>query len=232
MAAVNDKFPIFSHVQLSSSEASVASYLLAHLDEVGTLRVKDVSDACFTSTTTVVRLAKKLGFKGFSELAFALERVHRSNGNQRQTATELGDNAERFRSLLSRDRHIFLFGEGWSMLVTEYMERKFSLAGYSAITRSYLDTDTLLDSRDISIAIMVSKSGYTADILEAARKCHDHAIPVAAFTGNRDSDIARVSDMLFVEHDDAPLDTLNQDYNLFYSRCIALFEMLFKGRSA
>lgn len=56
----------------SGNEQLVSQYLLEHLDEVDSLSITDVSKATFTSLSTSVRLANKLGFQGYKELRKAL----------------------------------------------------------------------------------------------------------------------------------------------------------------
>ena len=57
-------------VQLTEAEKSVLTFLLTHLDEALKLGVRGIAKANFTSTSTVMRLAKKLGYNGFIEMYY------------------------------------------------------------------------------------------------------------------------------------------------------------------
>ncbi len=58
--------------QLAPSEARVAHYLLDHFQEIIGQPIDQVAAACQTSKTTVVRLCKQLGYKGYKALSIAL----------------------------------------------------------------------------------------------------------------------------------------------------------------
>ena len=69
--------------QLPPAEARVARYLLDHCQEVIGQPIEKVSEACQTSKTTVVRLCKQLGFKGYKALSIALSMELASGGENR-----------------------------------------------------------------------------------------------------------------------------------------------------
>ena len=59
-------------VSLTDTEQAVLEYLLLHLDEALKLGVRGVAKANFTSTSTVMRLSRKLGYNGFIEMYYKL----------------------------------------------------------------------------------------------------------------------------------------------------------------
>lgn len=52
----------------SSNEKEVAQYLLSHKEDIKSLSITDISKETFTSPSTTVRLAQKLGYNGWKEL--------------------------------------------------------------------------------------------------------------------------------------------------------------------
>lgn len=54
-------------IQLTDIERNVLEYLLTHLDQALKLGVRGVARENFTSTSTVMRLSRKLGYNGFIE---------------------------------------------------------------------------------------------------------------------------------------------------------------------
>lgn len=58
--------------QLAPAEARVAQYLLDHSYDVIGQPIESVSLACQTSKTTVVRLCKQLGYRGYKDFTVAL----------------------------------------------------------------------------------------------------------------------------------------------------------------
>ena len=55
-------------IQLTDIERNVLEYLLTHLDQALKLGVRGVARENFTSTSTVMRLSRKLGYNGFIEM--------------------------------------------------------------------------------------------------------------------------------------------------------------------
>ena len=59
-------------IQLTDIERNVLEYLLTHLDQALKLGVHGVARENFTSTSTVMRLSRKLGYNGFIEMYYKL----------------------------------------------------------------------------------------------------------------------------------------------------------------
>ena len=59
--------------KLSANELYIWEYIRKHTDECRTISIDQLSAACNISHTTILRFAKKLGLKGFSELKVVLK---------------------------------------------------------------------------------------------------------------------------------------------------------------
>ncbi|MDI2033398.1 MurR/RpiR family transcriptional regulator [Paenarthrobacter nitroguajacolicus] len=59
---------------LRPSERSIAEAVLADPSRVATISIGDLAEECGTSTTSVVRFAKKIGYSGYSDLRLDLVR--------------------------------------------------------------------------------------------------------------------------------------------------------------
>ena len=223
---------LFEAARLSSTEREVLVFLINHLDEVERMGVRRIAEACFTSPTTVIRLSKKLNYQGFKEMVYELKRF------ARPTMTSISASAgpdyscnedaiKAFRRAFVNPGSICLYGEGWSSMVTEYMEKKLIISGKQVVSHSYLGTNTLLKQiPNLSSGIFVSKGGSTTAVTEAARRCKHAGITTISFTGNPRGKLAQYSDALFTVQDDCPFDTENRGLNLFFARCISSFEQL------
>ncbi|MEG0592307.1 MAG: MurR/RpiR family transcriptional regulator [Coprobacillus sp.] len=55
-------------IKLSSAQEVVANFLRTERANIKEMTIKELADKTYTSTTTIIRLAKKLGFEGFEEL--------------------------------------------------------------------------------------------------------------------------------------------------------------------
>ena len=84
-----DKIDIEIINSFTVSELYVFTYLDKNKEEVIDLSVKELSDKTFVSTATVMRVAKKLGYSGFTELKYAIKQELDHRIEQTQTTKSL-----------------------------------------------------------------------------------------------------------------------------------------------
>lgn len=226
---------LYSAAKLSETEQSVLEYLLNNIDTLDDIGIKPVAMACFTSMTTVIRLSKKLGYRGYREMMYDLKHLQHVSREMNQSLKDssvhfvchTGD-VDVFIAALHRNRMIGVNGEGFSRIVAQYMATKLVGLGFLAVIQDFLETDQFVESNrnTLSCMMLISKSGQTEAILETARACHDAGITTLAFTGNEDSELAKTADAIFTIHDDHPMDLKNVKPNCFTGSCILAFEEL------
>ena len=125
---------------LTDTERTVLEYILDHLDTVQTEGVRGVARANYTSTSTIMRLARKMNYSGFVDMCYKLrsftETPHQTmqeeedflNGFSTQsllnynTYTQLKVCAEKL--LEQRDKMTFVYGTGFSGTVATYLTQK------------------------------------------------------------------------------------------------------------
>lgn len=56
----------------TKTEEDIASYVLAHADDVAAMNIGELSAATYTSNATIVRMCRKLGVEGYREFRIAL----------------------------------------------------------------------------------------------------------------------------------------------------------------
>ena len=208
---------LYSAAKLSETEQSV----LNNIDTLDDIGIKPVAMACFSSMTTVIRLSKKLGYRGYREMMYDLKHLQHVSREMNQSLKDssvhfvchTGD-VDVFIAALHRNRMIGVNGEGFSRIVAQYMATKLVGLGFLAVIQDFLETDQFVESNrnTLSCMMLISKSGQTEAILETARACHDAGITTLAFTGNEDSD--------------HPMDLKNVKPNCFTGSCILAFEEL------
>ena len=69
---------------LNDTEKKIVDYILQNFDHLGT--IKNISEDLFISPNTIIRLCKKLGYKGFSELKYTISQ------NQPEKKDDAGNN--------------------------------------------------------------------------------------------------------------------------------------------
>lgn len=224
---------LFASAKLSPTERKVLVFLINNAQELEGMGLKSVAKSCFTSSTTVIRLAQKLGYHGYRELSYELSTL--ADNQQGSSAPELSalgckctqQDIDIFNMALSKSGVACLYGEGWSHIIAEYIEKKMIIHGHQTILHDFLGTNTLLEQMpDLSMAILISKSGFTTAVNEAARRCKRVGIPIVSILGNKRSRLAQYSDAVFLVTDDHPFESENRSRNYFFARCIMVFEEL------
>ena len=66
--------------KLTDNERRVYDYLVENKSIIDTLKIKDISERTYTSAASVIRTAKKLGFKGYKELLYYL--INQENSSE------------------------------------------------------------------------------------------------------------------------------------------------------
>lgn len=62
-----------SYDNLSDSEKNMVSYLREHRQEIGEMTIVELGSRLLSSKSSVLRLAKKLGFRGYSDMKYSIE---------------------------------------------------------------------------------------------------------------------------------------------------------------
>ena len=121
---------------LTETEFTVLRYLVANIDRVLDLGVRGVAKANYTSATTVMRLAHKMGYRGFVEMQYKLMTMlrHGEAGMQPVDATEdplqsavLDQNdATTIRAVAQQiaaveSQYLYLYAAGFSGVIGQYM---------------------------------------------------------------------------------------------------------------
>nr|WP_249146473.1 MurR/RpiR family transcriptional regulator [Lacticaseibacillus rhamnosus] len=227
---------------LTETEFTVLRYLVANIDRVLDLGVRGVAKANYTSATTVMRLAHKMGYRGFVEMQYKLMTMlrHGEAGMQPVDATEdplqsavLDQNdVTTIRAVAQQiaaieNQYLYLYAAGFSGVIGQYMFKKFQILGKRCFFSTPGDSAALLENylEDLGLFIVVSKSGETQSVIDKAALVSSLPVPVVAFTGNADSTLAKMADWTLKVADDFPLDELNQRASLFYPQMLALFEL-------
>ncbi len=56
------------NIKLSTTENNIIQFILEHNEELENYSIRDLAKQTYSSTSTIIRLAKKLGYNGYEEL--------------------------------------------------------------------------------------------------------------------------------------------------------------------
>ncbi len=202
---------MFSHAAIASLnnlEMLVYNYVIKNRDKVMYMTIRELADAVGVSTTTVLRFCRKLKCEGYSEFRVRFKLYLEQNEPQQANfgASEIisffkGVNNDEFDNLLdqavdiilSSERIIFV-GAGTSGALAKYGARFFSNVGKFS---NHIDDPYFPVTNDMArnaLAIVLSVSGETEEILRFASQFSLHNCKVLSVTSNEHSRLAKLAD--------------------------------------
>ena len=150
--------------------------------------IQQIANENFLSTTSIVKMCKRLGFDGYSELYYHLSRQLASSGDRKaENLKSLIDNyddalVERFCALLRERRSgkMFTTGEGFSNIVGTYITQRLSICGFMAFNNVHFYDYMLFQEAhrgavndEAAVMFAVSQSGETEPVLNDVRQLSD-----------------------------------------------------------
>ena len=208
---------------LSKSEKKVADYIIKTPNDTIPLLITDLAQICQTSEASIVRFAKKLGFKGYQQFKIALvqetrmrpvnvnidkadssfamfekicEEIYSSLEKTKQTITP-SSFQRTCEAILSADK-ILVFGLGNSASIAmDCMHKMFRLGlNISAYTDNHMQAIAAAHANEKTTVIGISHSGQSKDVIEAMQTAKSNGATTIAITNIKKSPIENVSDIL------------------------------------
>src|SRR5699024_11560638 len=197
------------------------------LEEISTMSIVKLSENANVSTATIVRLMKKIGYDGYTSFKYT---IHNKMGNL-HSHKELEDiDTEIKRAILKNESEviktiqmlsigiiedaiqkihdsekIYLFARGFSEMIASEMATKLQLLEKNC--EMHNDPNIIkLKSRKIKdkeLAIFVSLSGETKELVEACKNLRINNTSTVTLTSKMDSSLAKMSDLVFVGYKDS-----------------------------
>ena len=228
---------------LTDTERAVLEFLLTHIDEALKLGVRGVAKANFTSTSTVMRLSRKLGYNGFIEMYYKLlgaagkgTPVYELNeGFLSHFAGDGNVSMENYRSLRlaaqrihKTDQMVFIYGIGFSSMMAEYLAKKLLVLGIKCIFSDGADSIGVFENNleDIGVFIAFSRSGRSPYVLNRVKMAEENSVFTMGFTNDGASPLKEYCSCVIEVPDDNPLDDRNMKPTLFFSKTITMIELL------
>ena len=193
-------------------EKLIAEYLLSNKKSIISMSAKEIGDVTNTSAPTVVRFSKKIGFDSLNEMKLQLslnlqsddenvdfEYLHSDLSTQNiirgvkssidsimnQTLGVLKEEElEKAIELLSKANNVYIFSVGSSSLVGMDFYYKLSRINKRCIAHSdthlQMTSSALMEKDDVAIAI--SYSGETKEVIKCAENAKSKGVPVISIT--------------------------------------------------
>ena len=170
---------------LSEDERKVITSITAHIER-GEKRagIQQIAAENYLSTASIIKMCKRLGFDGYSELYYHLSR--QLTGTDKRTEDTLGSFVDNYSDALvssfcellhaRRKGKFFTTGEGFSNIVGTYIVQRMSICGFMAFSNVHFydymifqEAQQSADADENDIMFAVSQSGETEPVLNDVR---------------------------------------------------------------
>ena len=214
----------FSNDSMGSAEKRIAAFLLAHSDELIHLSITELAQKCDCGNATIVRFSRRFGLEGYQELKIRLAAELNSASSigsdiqAEDTCLEIYQKriANIYNSLsntesvldpkqlelaitaiMKADR-IVTFGLGNSAAIAHDAAHKFLRLGFVAqsVCDNHMQAIVASHLKRESVAIGISHSGASKDIVEALRLCKIGGATTICITNYGVTPIVEVSDIV------------------------------------
>ena len=209
---------------LSDSEKKIADYILDNKDNILNLPISMLAEKIGTSAATIIRFCQSLGFKGYTELKFYVERellspvgeIEKIDKNDSikvlkqkifkfnkevidDTLMILDDSkVEKAIDAISGAQKINLYGEGGSGSIALSALNLFLQIGLpcSAFNDAFLQITSAAQLTKNDVAIGISHSGRAINTVDAMKVAKQKGATVICITGYANSPITEYSDIV------------------------------------
>lgn len=229
---------------LSEMEKTVLYYIVEHIDEVLKMGVRGVAKENFTSSSTIMRLTKKLGYRGFVDMYYKLlpmvknaegcidEDLHFISSFCSNTLLQYNSYEQMklfARKICELNNHfIFIYATGFSAMSAEYFNRKLLVLGRKCIVSSGMDSIGVFENNlaDMGMLITISRSGETQSVVDRVKIAKENGIFIVSFTNELENRVNALADIAFRIEDSNKLDDRNMMANTFFPNVLMLMELL------
>ena len=225
---------------LSDDERRVITSIVRHIELGGNkVGIQQIASENYVSTAFIMKLCKRLGFAGYSELYYNLAQSsgegHRSSDPDPLCGLIDGytpEQAEQFCKMLMqyKERKIFVVGEGFAEEVANYIVKRLAICGFMVFNHVHFYDYMLFREEAKRRAFKqamdeLAEEGGVEAIINDVREAESKGFSAICFTRRSDSKLARMSDLTFLV--DASNQTLISAVpNQFFGKVILAFEEL------
>lgn len=236
-----DLSKITKNKNLTKLEQQNLEFIIDNIDNVMEMGVRGVAKANFTSTSTIMRLAKKLGYTGFIDMVYSITPSISKEGKVGADANInlVGVDLLHLLKFITEEdiigciellrkakgKPVFIYATGFSKIIAEYLNKKLLILGLKCIL---CDSIGIFENNinDIETFIVISKSGETKEALNKVIVAKEKGKNIISFTKEIENSIAKLSHISFKIYDMHKLDDRNTLSNTFFPNVCMLIEYI------
>jgi DNA-binding MurR/RpiR family transcriptional regulator len=222
---------LYSNISLTELEKTILNRINYYINKDERVNLETITKDCFVSKGAVVKLAKKLGFSGYSEMYYvslASRKKVFSADYSNMEKTFQNKQSQTYISMLSRllwhyrNSKIYIDSLGICDTARDYYLQKLLIFNFNAVNCYHFEA---FHVQNPGLYIFLSYSGSNSIIIEKVKVAAENGFKVIALTANPDSPLAKLADSTIVV-DGNRSDKENYQPNLFTANLIILFELV------
>jgi len=207
-----------SYNELSVLEKKIVEYLSNHPEDVINMTSRELADTLYISKTTVINLAKKLGFDGYTELKYYLKNQIHHQDDPKESQEDMlfkniindiseeatktlsiqnEDNVRHIVKILMESKTVYVISRGASKPFGSYLSSRLAMLKIRCILVDDLNLIDILSEHiepDESI-LLISLSGNTKSIVDISKAAHIKGSKVMVLTSFSDTKVQKNSDV-------------------------------------
>ncbi|MGK0551286.1 MurR/RpiR family transcriptional regulator [Enterococcus faecalis] len=211
---------------LSKTELQILDYLDQQSYRLKEVSVRQTAKDCFTSPTSIIRLAKKLNLSGYNELWYKIKEAHLPA----PTITEVLPQPEEIKHFcqlmrVNQGHLITVLGHDFSAHLSAYMNEVLNFHCIPSVTTAH---PQMINSRNNQnfLLIVVSHSGEEPTLKDTVALAKRRKHTIIAFLGTKQAQLAATADLVFSTNSYSPFSTHIAQPQLFFGRTLVTFETL------
>lgn len=213
---------------LDSLEKDIINYLYNNINNIKNIGIRTVAKDNFTSTATIYKLIKKLGFDGYADMIYSIYYNNQKDSEESDVYSRIENQISPIRTDFIntlnqyKNKQILITGMGFSQIIADYISESLFLKGFKVTSKLHLQ---LLekDSLNDILLIVISHSGDTPRLIELTEKALENNIFTISFTGSKNNKLNKISNLSIEIGNNSKLAINN---NLFFGETIIAFELL------
>ena len=205
-ARINDNF-----TELNENDKEVLSYILENKSKVKKTTIKKLAEQTLTSKSSIMRLTKKLGYSGYSELKYELQSEKDYNIEDIEGSfysaqnTEIENTKKLFNQMntlpivkkIYESRRVFCYGTGWGQrdVISNFQRSMLALNKYLISINSSTELKIAAEQMTANdLVVIVSLSGDIKESETAIEALIIRDIPILSITNLNNNEYASVSE--------------------------------------
>ncbi|MCS2157288.1 MurR/RpiR family transcriptional regulator [Scandinavium sp. H11S7] len=175
------------------TERIIYEYILQRANDIMNLSAKVIARDTFSTTTSVNRVCKKMGYASYTELRYKfghdLHKVKQIDHPVNMDDNRLNETCH----TLKNSKHIYLYAQGATLNSLNYLSRFLSLSGIPHLVLSDIHQLTVVSHGTL---VVLSKSGETQSIIDLSWNARRKGIKVVAITSQHSS-LAKIAGLVW-----------------------------------